>query len=123
MCISSAESVLVQSNINLILPRAREFPFPGLMVSLGNKYNKWSHGIRKRLRNIYVFLCLRYNPACMGTGASTVNISFVHYNYISISHKKFNNQSASVQILIYKFEFDYILIFTCPCAHACRIIS
>lgn len=30
MCISTAEGVLVLSNINLTLPRAREFPFGGI---------------------------------------------------------------------------------------------
>jgi hypothetical protein len=30
MCISTAEGVLVQSNINLILPRAREFRCGGI---------------------------------------------------------------------------------------------
>ena len=79
---------------------------------LKNKYNKWGDGFQKLLRNIYAFRCLRYNPACMGTKAFTVNISFVYHNYISISHKKINNQSASVQILTHKFQFDYILIVT-----------
>jgi hypothetical protein len=42
MCISTAESVLVQSNINLILPRAREFPFGGIgPVTSPIRRNAW----------------------------------------------------------------------------------
>ena len=90
----------------LVCTRHRVF-HNGSQVFLKNKYNNWGDGIRKLLRNIDVFLCLRYNSACMWTRASTVNIFFVYNNYISISHKQFNNQLASVQILIYKFQFDY----------------